>query len=230
MTRLAKNDGFTLLEVILVLALLVVIAAIALPNLRGSLDSRRLQDAGYRIRAELTRARSRAIREQRIYAFRYEIGGSAYRVEPWIRAEDEIEAEPPSGDGGSSGGASYALPSTKPRRLDESVTFLVIESPSSQSAVDALGEAPAVQAGGSAGAQPAPAASMTSNQFEDANTGKQWSLPVLLYPSGEVSRARIVLKGGKDRYVTVTMRPLTGVAKVSDLLLAEELAAEELAR
>ena len=47
--------------------------------------------------------------------------------------------------------------------------------------------------------------------------------PILFYPDGTSATARIVLGNSRNHFVVVELRGLTGIARSSDLLTAEEL-------
>ena len=64
---------------------------------------------------------------------------------------------------------------------------------------------------GDPNASDAPSATVEDSQ-RDSNA--EWSSPILLYPNGRATSARLRLVGAKDAFVDVTLRGLTGVAKV----------------
>jgi hypothetical protein len=51
---------------------------------------------------------------------------------------------------------------------------------------------------------------------QDAHS-EQWSAPIVFYPNGRASNARIRLAGPRDFFVDVTLRGLTGTATISEL-------------
>ena len=89
--RRKTRRGFTLIEVLLVLALMAVIAAMAWPALRSPFAGRRLHAAADQVRSEWFQARVEAMRSGHVYAFRYQVGGDRFRTS----SED---APPPSDD------------------------------------------------------------------------------------------------------------------------------------
>ena len=86
------HRGLTLLEILLVLALLVIIGAIAAPAIGRFVQTQRLRDSANLIRGEWSRARVQAMKSGRIYVFRYEPEGTRYVVDYWMAADDELEA------------------------------------------------------------------------------------------------------------------------------------------
>ncbi len=63
----SKNRGFTLLELIVVLVIISLTSALALPQLTGALSGTNLKTAAKKIAASLRYARSRAVSEKIIY-------------------------------------------------------------------------------------------------------------------------------------------------------------------
>ena len=99
-----KRRGFTLIEVLLVLAILVVVAAAATPALRGVLRDAALKNAAETVRIHWTRAHVKAMKTGRIQVFRFEQDGTRFTVQPWAAADDQIEAAPSVQGFGTPGG------------------------------------------------------------------------------------------------------------------------------
>ena len=78
--------GFTLLELVLVLMLLVIVAGLAVPSLSRSVAGERLRRSGDTIRTQWARARVKAMKSGRIHVFQYQAGGDQYQTQPWIAA------------------------------------------------------------------------------------------------------------------------------------------------
>lgn len=81
--RQMLRDGFTLLELILVLALIVVIFALATPALRAPLAAVRLEKAGDQMRTEMARARVHAMKTGRTLGLEYQPAMGSYRMVDW---------------------------------------------------------------------------------------------------------------------------------------------------
>ena len=73
----------TLVELLLVLALLVVVGSLAAPLYEGSFSSLRLRRGTDQVLASWSEARTHAIEAGKIYQFRFEPEGGKYRVDPW---------------------------------------------------------------------------------------------------------------------------------------------------
>jgi prepilin-type N-terminal cleavage/methylation domain-containing protein len=103
--------GYTLLEVSLVLALMVVVAAIAYPSLDAMYGDVRVTAGADAIRAAWASARAHAMNEGRSYQFAVAPGHGRYRVAP----------EGSDFGGGSDAVAGDADPSNPPLILEEAL-------------------------------------------------------------------------------------------------------------
>jgi prepilin-type N-terminal cleavage/methylation domain-containing protein len=95
--------GYTLLEITLVVALMAMLAALAVPTLEGMWGDSKVNAAGDAFRAALVAARSHAIDEGQAYSVAVIPGTSRYRYAPAAAA---------FWNGASDPGASSSLPST----------------------------------------------------------------------------------------------------------------------
>ena len=82
MTARSRRPGFTLLEVVITSAILVMLAAITYPSLKSSYGYYKLHGGIDSVRAAWAMARARAIEEGRPYRFSIEANGSHFRVAP----------------------------------------------------------------------------------------------------------------------------------------------------
>jgi prepilin-type N-terminal cleavage/methylation domain-containing protein len=79
---MTRRSGFTLLEVVLVLALLVMLAAMAMPALESWYVDMKVDAGADHLRAKFAEARAHAIEEGRPYRFAVMPGQSNYRIAP----------------------------------------------------------------------------------------------------------------------------------------------------
>ena len=210
-----KNRGslarraLTLLELLLVLALIVVIMALAIPSLKAPLSTWRLRSAGDQLRAEWSRARSAAIRDGRIYAFRYQPQSGRYSVSVWL-ADDELEAlGAPDGRGTTmvedDGRVATASTTYKTRERELPEEVIILTSTMQQADNNAVTAQPFATRG------------------QDTAAAQGWSLPILFYSDGTTSTASVLLKNENAQVLEVSLRGLTGVARTSDVQSFEEL-------
>jgi len=188
----------TLLELLLVLAVCVAAAAMVLPALRGPLENQRLRKAGDTVRAEWNRTRVLAMKTGRIQIFQCEFDTNRYVVQTWVAETDDQQSTNDSVAGfGTAKPSSGFNPIQQEKEIAEGILFQ-----SSQAAEDSRG-------------------SSIASQFGSANS--QQAPPILFYPDGTTSTAKVVLANDRNSYLVVSLRGLTGVAQVSDLLSLEEL-------
>lgn len=209
------RGGFTLIELLLVLAVLVAIAALALPAFHGPLENQRLRKSGDRMRVELAKARILAMRTGRTQAFYYTPGGNRYWVEPLEQSTDLLEmslrerASPRVGQSAESVEIvdEFSLPE-EAAELPENVSFVSGLTISDQRDAAVLAENEMLSRDDPLRVQP---------------LAGQIAPPILFYPDGTTASARLVLGNTRNSFVLVELRGLTGVARVTDLLTADEL-------
>lgn len=192
--RAVRRRAFTLLELMLVLAVLVVVTALTIPALSGPLDNHRLRRAGDQVRAAWAKARAEAMRTGRTHVFRFAPGTGNFTVEPWYSGDDYLESDELTTLTGAENFNTASLAgetSSKPETLPENVRFV-----GSETTLD-------LRAQLLAAADP-----------EQASVD-QLTPPIFFYANGSTSTARILLVNLQERYVTLTLRGLTGVAQVS---------------
>lgn len=120
----ARRAGFSLFEVVLVVALLVVLAALSYPTLKSSYGYFKLHGGIDAVRAAWAQARAHAIDEGRPYRFAVEPGGSHFRIAP--DAPEYWTGSAPSGDNKAyilqqslPGGVRFAVNATPPEAPDD---------------------------------------------------------------------------------------------------------------
>ena len=78
------SSGFTLFELLIVLGIFMVIAALATPFLLRTFSSQALKSGADQVRAAFDRARVQAIRSGNVYTFLYQPKAAAYTIAPLI--------------------------------------------------------------------------------------------------------------------------------------------------
>ncbi len=220
-TRCAR--GFTLLELMLVLAVIVAVMAVVAPAVFGPLENYRLQKAGELVRSRWAKARSEAMRTGMTYMFRFQPGQPTYEIQPWFSEQDLVESSFVGMDAstGVSSGLMPAVPLNNPganatpffgtdqaswhieEQLPDGTLFVgfdVVTSTRDVSITEQLHAAGAMADG--------------------------WSTPILFYPDGTTSTARLVVGNQQGVFMVIRLRGISGVAELSDLLSRDELALE----
>lgn len=214
-----EHDGMTLLEVVLVLALLVVMGALALPSLKRSFENQRLLKAGEIVRIAWNKARIQALKTGQTHMFCYDAEHGTYATQPYYSDPDILAAGAGRGDGIATGVAvppatgvqESGMIATQKKPLPEGVVFI---SSSVQADLRAVQLKQNVR-GGFRNRAETPSGSADS---------RQESPPILFYPDGTTSEAKVILGNQQgELYVVVSLRSLTGIAKVSDLVSADDV-------
>lgn len=161
--------GYTLIELLIVVAVLSVILTLTLPSLRHMSAKSELQDTARQIRVRLLEARLRAIESGSLTYFRYQVGGDQFEI-----GRAASPGQPSAGAASTSAGqGGVAIESaTEPQTLPLGMRF-------ADPSADRPSESPAT-ADGSEG---------------DAS----WSAPLLFFPNGRTFDARIALVSASYR-------------------------------
>ena len=194
-----RRSAVTLLEVLLVLCLLVVLATLTWLALDRPMATQRLRKAAEFLRAEWGRARVESMSSSKTYIFRYTPGSGQYSIEcsagPEFTPDSELDAE--LAVSGEDGQAPAVLPKSG-RSLPEGVTFALGETAFDTRAQTVPSEAELLPA-----------------------TEPIASEPILFYPDGTTSTARLLLKNEHGRTIELSLRGLTGVVTVGETRSAE---------
>ncbi|MHB8862092.1 MAG: pilus assembly FimT family protein [Pirellulaceae bacterium] len=208
------RHGFTLLELIIVLAILSVLIAAAWPALRRPVLRSAAQQAARQLVKDLARARMKAVESGSVMRFRFEPGGMQYKVESAIvsmdtqdttgnvREENDASADAAASDDPSTFGFEAQLPAE-----------VVFRDPSS---VDDEDLPP-----GSALARMLEQESQETEEvtplIDRGEIDAEFSMPVFFYPTGRAENAEFVLQGPDGYRISVRLRGLTGAASLGPL-------------
>ena len=132
---LLTPNGFTLIEVMLVLALIAILSSIALPSLRGFAASTRLKSTAHGIRDVLSFARDMAITERAAYLVVFDLTANRY----WLASNETFNLADPSTPLTAS--PSTLQPAQQPT-ADQGMTALQQTSPSRTNAILGIPQKP----------------------------------------------------------------------------------------
>jgi len=207
-THRITRGGFTLSEMLVVLGILVVTAALAQPALRGALGDSRLRSAAKQVRAELAKTRLKAIESGIAQRFRYQLGKDRFEIAPTTRVTD---GEQTAASDAAQDRSREDAPG-KARRNDSPQDHFAQRDNFAERR-DADGQADPSQ-------QPVQQSLPDGVCFDElpgepgrasARGEDGWSDPIVFYPNGHTENAHIRLKGERDAVVDVSLRGLTGV-------------------
>jgi prepilin-type N-terminal cleavage/methylation domain-containing protein len=206
----AARRGYTLMEMLLVVAITVAMAAMVLPALSGPMQDQRLLKAADLIRAEFNTARLTAMKSGRIQLFRYDVGANTYALEAWQgEADDTDPAASPTTPAAPATPLMTARQEGPIHTLDPA-TADAGQLPSNvlfyhgQTATDAR----SAQVEGTA----------SSTSASATGEAKQ----IVFYPDGTATDASLVLTNERC-FVEIKLRGLTGQSQASELLSEQEL-------
>ncbi|HAP08448.1 MAG TPA: hypothetical protein DCR20_11510 [Planctomycetaceae bacterium] len=191
--RAAK--GFSLLELLLALAVLIAVSAVAVPPLMDRLQAGRVQDAAEAVRDVLGNARRYAIDGGVDYHFRYELNGPAFVA---------IPAEPePTLANSYSGDESDMRVLLEAGELDENLYLRPAND-------------------GDAGGESLEALAFNDLPNAGELAGKTWSKPILFRFDGTAEDRVFRVVDDVGRTAEITVRGLTGAIRVSQVFELED--------
>lgn len=199
---MTRRTAFTLLELLLTLAVLAAIAAVSIPQVGLLMGDRRLVRAGDQLRVEMTRLRVESMRQGRVMMLEAMVEGTSFRIKPFYATTDATEAFDQTGSqSGMLTGATQGIVTAMAADPEVGET---IELPEDV-VVSAVGVVSAARA-------------MEIEQLTLANQSEGWSRPILFYPDGSTSTAVVTLSNPTLGKVIVKIRGITGDVTVSEVL------------
>jgi type II secretion system protein H len=198
-----ERAGYTLIELLLVLAIFVIAAAAVAPSLRGLARTTSLKAAANDVRTALTRGHVLAMKTGRVYVFQYELGGNRYKLEPWIGGDDSLE----SPDANLTGSATS--PSSKDAAHPEKTLLEGTKFVQGDAAIASRSQR------------------VEQELTSTSATGVTWSRPILFFSDGSASDAYVIIGNDHQAGIRVDLRGMTSAVKVGDLSDLHKLEQDE---
>jgi len=203
------RTAFTLLELMLALAILVTLATLSWPGLMRSLKQQSVQGNAEQVRQVLDQARVRAVEEGRILQLRFEPNGTHYVLLP-LEPVDESQTVAPSA-------TTTTHFQKEPVRTDPFRIYALTQGCSFHVDSSLLsGEKTMAERLGDE----------WLGHLENASDGRDvaWSLPILYFPDGSATDGSLVVMDRDRQYIKMHIRGLTGANWSESLaVMAERL-------
>ncbi len=252
MSYARRVSGFTILELMIVLVILLAVTAVGVWRLSGSLQTQRIRSSADRLRAEWLEARLRAMEDGQILCMRFQLGGSVILLDRVLDSHftaslasrstsdrfDIYNEEDPFEKGGFSGDSEDFILSDPSSATDQNGTIFIHLSEGVFTAdVISIPEERAAFYLGLTVPGESEMEDNTSESTEVANQeirlgqqsggdGFEWSTPIFFYPDGTTSAAAVLLKNDAGQCIEVRLRGLTGIGKATQLTSADEYRGE----
>ena len=199
--RRGPRRAFTLVEVLLTLAIMVIIAGVAWTALQRPLARQRLRSAADTVRTELCQARVDAMKSGHTYSFRYMVHGDRYHFGPQGDASQADSAAPAQHSAATDDETlgDEPLPPSVDKTLPRGIRFL---SADGGGELAAMGDDP---------------------QAQSAENGDAWSDPIYFYADGSTSDARLLLAASRHAAMRLLLRGVTGSVTVDDATSATQV-------
>lgn len=206
-----RRSAFTMLEVMLVLAVIAAISALVWPSLQRPFATQRLRRAAEQVRMHLIKTRTRAITTGETFSFTCQRDKPLYRIECRTNNEAALQTVTVASSGGSQSGgtlAAYAAPSNNHSAIIPPVDEMLPDG------INFAGDDVSLDAR---------SGQIAAQDLVSGSVDISWSQPILFYPDGTASSARVALVGDRGRAIVVEIRGVTGGAKIGDIISVEDL-------
>ena len=186
-----RRRGFTLMEIALVLAIMVAVAAMAIPVYHGTLKRERVRKAAESIGADWTRARAAAIQTGETQLWACTLAAGTFSSGPYL----------------ANGGATNA----EVANMVSQSTGMTVSMPAGK-AGEGFGQA--LPQGVTLGDVLVSEGDTSVNMSVATNSGEAGTATLLFYPDGSSSSARITVIGEDDITMAVAINGLAGTVRV----------------
>ncbi len=235
--------GFTLLEVMLVLSLMVIVTLVVGSNLRNGFRQQRLRTAADQVRREWSKGRNDAIKTGRVHVFYHTLQANRFFVVPQA-SYDDLPTDL-MGNTGNVAGSGLGQPSRRPTsgrpfnsfptmggvdadmlgevhqlELPQGVVFIAADVQIDQRSLVQLQQA----------IDPNAIARLDPRRDPPALGDDAWGTPVYFFPDGTTSTARLVLLNDRRQALPIYLRGLTGVVRIGKVQTIDDLANQQAGR
>lgn len=193
-------SGFTLIEMLLVLALLVSLLLMTYPTLNRLHLEHQLKQGAEQVRLQLTSARLHALQSGIDYQFRYEPGGKRFVALPADYQAIQTQA---AATQNNAGGASVIVYWKTQGEFKVKVSFSAQTAPQ-------FGN-PQLPP------QPLPAEFLTGFENSAQLAGIAWSSPLVFKPDGSAQDFTVEIEHESGAYVILEVRGITGGTNVTPI-------------
>ncbi|MBT5019751.1 hypothetical protein OAF74_00955 [bacterium] len=198
------RSAFTVLELILVLTIIVAMAGLSWPRMSGFLKRESVMSDVETVRQVLDRARVEAIEDGMIYQFRYEPNGKKFVLLPY----EIINASNQESDSSSTDQTSSTV-------SKQAIVYELSGKCSFYNPTSLTGDPIEIER------LPEPWLEMIQNGTQHRDTS--WAAPILYSPDGTATDDVVVIADEDKRYISLTVRGLTGAVTTSRLAQLPEL-------
>lgn len=189
--------GFTLIEMLLVLGVMVILLGIAYPSLSTFRLEQQLKQGAELVRLQMKQARLRAMESGLEYQFRYEPGGKQFVVVPAEYSAIQAQQVANQQSGNTQPQSVYWKAHGK---FEAKVNF-------SKTTFD-QGITP----------QPLPKEFLTGFDKPDDLSRVAWAAPLVFQTDGSARDFAVEIENEKGAYVTLSVRGITGAVELSQML------------
>lgn len=183
--------AFSLVELLVVLAILVMIVGVSWPALQKPWRKSRLRSAAKQLQSELGRARVAAIESGGVLQFRYQPDTARFAAQPGMTIALTADSSLNSAALSDSDQQHLEATDIDELEIEELPGGVIFQDPRAAELDGLPGDSPTSDAG-----------------------QMPWSKPITFYPNGRVTGGRFRLADRHGYYVDVTLRGLTGTAKI----------------
>lgn len=208
---LLTSKGFTLIEVMIVLALIAILSSITMPSLRGFAASTRLKSTAHAIRDMLNFARDMAITERAAYFVVFDLTANRY----WLASNETFNLSDPSAP------VSVSPPSLQPTQqpiTSQGATAFQRTSPSRTNAILGIPQQP--------GHNVRLARMITNHNFQtiEIDTGVDY---IYFSPTGSSEDTVLYVQDHRGKAMAITVEIATGRVRL-EKITAQQLETLEL--